>query len=229
MRSQDTIFKINGDMIFAKVIEIGTNAITYKRTDIYDSPTFIENKMAIIQIRFRNGTRQDFTAENALKAEEELLRKSPENNSNNSNKQGNSSSSQTARGPVNEKNKIDFMSGKYTLNGQKIGRRDVDRTLGKSKNPAVQLGLKTAKTTKTLQKIVGITSIPTTIGGGITSLVTFTQFYQAYKKGNLTPDYYWNAGLSFAGTLAFPVTSKVLKKQRDKLYDKVIDLYNITN
>jgi hypothetical protein len=228
--AQDTIVKTNGDIILAKITEIGTNAITYKRTDIQDSPTFIQNKTEIAMIKFRNGVRQDFTEENAAKALEEQQRKSQEIvNSANQNGTNSASTSQNSRGPVNEKNKIEFLNGKYTLNGQKIGRKDVDRTLGKSKNPAVLLGLKTAKTTKTLQKIVGLTSIPTTIGGGVTTIVTMSQFITAYQTGKLSADYYLNAGLSLVGTLAFPVSSKVLKKQRDKLYDKVIDLYNVTN
>jgi hypothetical protein len=226
LKAQDTIVKNNGDIIYAKITEIGTNAITYKRTDLEDSPNFIENRSEIAGIKFKNGVKQDFTKENAEKKAFADAQKQTQNNTASSSKP--SSEANTFK-PANEKHKIESLNGRYTFDGQKIGKREVDRTLGRSKNPAVLLGLKTAKTTKTLQKIVGITSIPSTIAGGITSLVTFTQFYQAYDKGDLTPQYYWNAGLSLVGTLTLPITSKILKKKTGKLYDKVVDLYNVTN
>lgn len=233
-QAQDTIVKTNGEIIVAKITEIGTNAITYKRADIVDSPNFIENKMGIAVIKFKNGLKQDFTKENAERQALELAQKQALENSQ---KQGlntqqqlpSSTMNQNQLGFTDQKHKIESLNGKYTYDGQRIGKRELDRTLGKSKNPAVQMGLKTAKTTKVLQKIVGITSIPSTIAGGVTSIVTFTQFYTAYNKGNLTPQYYWNAGLSFLGTLSVPITSKFLKKRTGKLYDKVLDLYNVTN
>jgi hypothetical protein len=241
--SQDTIYKTNGERLVAVVTEIGTNGITYKRFDFADGPTFIENKSNLTGIRFRNGQWQDFTQENIANAVE-LARKTEYNNipkdptstinstpPNNLSHGPSTGLSTTNVQPASssQKKNIECLNGKYTLNGQKIGKRELDRTLSRSKNPAVLLGLKTAKTTKVLQKIVGITSIPSTIGGGVTSLVTLTQFYQAYQKGNLTPAYYWNAGLSLVGTLTVPVTNKILKKKKNALYDKVIDLYNISN
>jgi hypothetical protein len=234
LNAQDTIVKNNGDIIIAKITEIGTNAISYKRIDFEDSPNFIENRSEIAVIKFKNGQKQDFTKENAEKKAIEAAQKQAQENAQKQTLNSQSKDPSTSLGqnkPVfaNEKHKIESLNGKYTFDGQKIGKRELDRQLGKSKNPAVLVGLKTAKTTKVLQKVVGITSIPSTIAGGVTSLVTFTQFYQAYDKGNLTPQYYWNAGLSLLGTLTVPITSKILKKKTGKLYDKVLDLYNVTN
>jgi hypothetical protein len=235
IHAQDTIFKNNGTVIYAKITEIGTNAISYKKSDFLDGPDYIENKSDISVIRFRNGQRQEFvrvevpqnsslplTANNII----------PGNNSNQSNDQNNSNNSNTQNnalknGPVNQSYKIEEIDGKYMMNGQKLGRRALDKELKKSKNPLVQASLKTAKLAKISQKIVGITSIPSTIAGGITSIITISQAVTAYQTGAITPQYYVNAATSFLGTLTVPITSKYLKKQRDKLYNKTIDLYNL--
>lgn len=59
--AQDTITKVNGDDIYAKVIEVGTGEVKYKRYDNLDGPTFVLDKSEILMIRFENGTKEIFT------------------------------------------------------------------------------------------------------------------------------------------------------------------------
>ncbi|MCW3072781.1 MAG: hypothetical protein JWO44_2671 [Bacteroidetes bacterium] len=244
IKAQDTILKTDGSVIYAKIIEMGNNAVSYKRSDFEDGPTFVENKSNIAIIKFRNGTRQEF-----VKVETPSNNNGTQNNNgtgnsqnngngttnssaktNNSTNNQNTSSDPLKNGPVNNGNsKIEIVDGKYMMNGQKLGRKALDRELKKSTNPLVQVSLKTAKLAKVSQKIVGITAIPSTIAGGVTSIITISQAVTAYQTGKMTPQYYVNAGLSFLGTLTVPITSKILKKQRDKLYKKTIDLYNMGN
>lgn len=210
-KAQDTIVKTSGDHIVAKITEVGTNAITYKKWENQEGPNFVDFKTDILYIRFSNGQKQVFN-----------------------NKEGaiNSVKAPAATGVENTtgKNKIEFMNKKYTLNGQKIGRKDVDRLLAKSSNPAVKIAFKTAKTTKTIQKIIGITSIPSTIGGGIATISTLSAAVHDSKKGpGIGAGSITNLATSFVGMLALPITNKILKNRRDKLYDKTIDLYNVTN
>ncbi|MCE3259218.1 MAG: hypothetical protein K0S12_859, partial [Bacteroidetes bacterium] len=47
--------------------------------------------------------------------------------------------------------------------------------------------------------------------------------------GRASSKTFLNMGLSLVGTLTFPVTSYFLKKKSDKMYDKIIDMYNVTN
>ena len=127
------------------------------------------------------------------------------------------------------KNKIEFLNNKYTVNGQRVKRKDVDRLLAKSKNPGVQIAHKTAKTTRIVQKVIGLTSIGSTTTGGIMTVSTVFTCFKEAQNGSVSTGSYVNAGLSFLGTLTLPITSKILKNRRDKLYDKTIDLYNATN
>lgn len=121
------------------------------------------------------------------------------------------------------------MNNKYTVNGQRVKRKDVDRLLAKSKNPGVQIAHKTAKTTRIVQKVIGLTSIGSTTTGGIMTVSTVFACFKEAQNGSVSAGSYVNAGLSFLGTLTLPITSKILKNRRDKLYDKTIDLYNVTN
>src|ERR1700749_3003704 len=60
LKAQDTIYKNNGTVIYAKINEIGSSTVSFKKTDFPDGPTFVENKTEISEIRFRNGQRQEF-------------------------------------------------------------------------------------------------------------------------------------------------------------------------
>lgn len=192
-------------------------------------PTYTDLKSDIELIKYQNGKLQTFTEADTKPA----VNSAPTN-------QNTQQQNQTApvsnynqpinnnqqKGPISTEYKIIFDGRRYYVNNQKIGRKDVDRLLSRSTNPAVAAPYKIAKITKTFQKIVGITSWPSTIAGGITSIGTFATVIKE-SSHHISTSSWVNAGLSFVGTLTFPVTSKILKKKRDKLYDKAIDIYNI--
>ncbi len=218
--SQDTIVKINGEIIPAKITEVGTNAVTYKKWAILDGPHFIDYKSDIVYIKYFNGQKDVFKKDQNTPQKPMLDTVRINKNISQPSEALNSRS----------KNKIEFMNNKYTINGQKAGRRDVDRLLSKSKNPAVQISHKTAKATKIAQKIIGLTSIASTTTGGIMSVSTiYTCIKESSNGGNTSIGSYVNMGVSLLGTVSLPITSKILKNRRDKLYDKTIDLYNVTN
>ena len=119
--------------------------------------------------------------------------------------------------------------GKYYIDGKQVKRKMVDKQLATSKNPVVILPLKAAKLTKTSQKIVKITSIPTTIGGGFSTLWTGVNMYNDIRRHRDNTSSYLGAFTSLFTTVALPITNKILKKKSDKMYARIIDAYNITN
>ncbi|MDX2190710.1 MAG: hypothetical protein SFY32_12685 [Bacteroidota bacterium] len=62
--AQDIITKTNGEDIKAKVIEVGTNEIRYKKFDDTNGPTFIISKSEILIIKYENGTKDVFQNSN---------------------------------------------------------------------------------------------------------------------------------------------------------------------
>src|SRR6187551_358256 len=64
LKSQDLIIKTNGDSIKAKVTEVGTNAVSFKKANNIDGPTFVEFKSDIVMIKYANGEIQKFAKMN---------------------------------------------------------------------------------------------------------------------------------------------------------------------
>ena len=58
--AQDTLIKNNGEQIPAKIIEITTSEIKYKKTNFLDGPTYIENKSDLRSIKYGNGRMEIF-------------------------------------------------------------------------------------------------------------------------------------------------------------------------
>ncbi len=220
----DTIVKTDGTRIACKITEVGTNGISYKRVDMTDSPLFTVGKNEIDYVWLRIGEKQTFPKTNVQSTAG--LDKNP-NSQGTFNQPTDNKKSKKDLGPISAEHKIEYDGKKYYVNGRKIGSRDADRLLSRSTNPAVAVPHKTAKITKTFQKIMKITSYPSTIAGGAASISTFRTVFIESQNGGVGVSSWVNAGLSFVGTLAFPITSKLLKKSQTKLYDKTIDLYNL--
>jgi hypothetical protein len=60
INAQDVIYKRNGDEINAKVTEIGTDDVKYKKFDNQDGPTYTISKSELIMIRYENGDKDMF-------------------------------------------------------------------------------------------------------------------------------------------------------------------------
>ncbi len=58
--AQDTIIKINGEQIPARIIEITSTEIKYKKINFLDGPTYIENKSNVQLIKYANGLKENF-------------------------------------------------------------------------------------------------------------------------------------------------------------------------
>lgn len=223
LKAQDLIIKTTGDTIKAKITEVGTNAISYKKWNNQNGPTFVESKSDIQFVKYSNGEVQQFTKANIAGVGTST------NSANTNTSSATSNTTATAQQPDDGKNKIERDGKKYLINGKKAKSKEVDKLLGKSKNPAILVPLKVAKMTKTAQKIVKFTSIPTSIGGGFATLVSVIDLYNDVRRGRDNSKTYVNFGMSLVGTLTLPITNKILKKKSDGMYDKLIDMYNVTN
>jgi len=228
LKAQDTIVKTNGQVISCTVLEVGTNGVSYKKTDLKDGPTFTDNKSDIELIKYSTGKLQTFAEAEGIAPinSNTVVPNSQTNQIGNNPNYNQNSNGKPQKGPISTDSKIIFDGKRYYVDGQKIGRKDVDRLLSRSSNPAVAAPLKIAKLTKTFQKIVGITSWPSTITGGVASIGTFATVIKE-SSHKISASSWINAGMSLVGTLTFPITNKILKKKRDKLYDVVIDIYNV--
>ncbi len=60
MYAQDIIIRKDGSEISAKMLEVSTNEIKYKRFDNLEGPVYSENKNLILKIKYANGTEDIF-------------------------------------------------------------------------------------------------------------------------------------------------------------------------
>src|SRR6185437_10449567 len=170
LKAQDTIVKTNSQVISCTILEVGTNAVSYKKTSATDGSTSTHLKRDIELIKYQNGKLQTFAeAENAPSINTNTVNVNSQTNQINTNQNYNQNQNSNQnynqnlngkpqKGPINPDSKIIFDGKRYYVDGQKIGRKDVDRLLSRSTNPAVAAPYKVAKLAKTFQKIVGITS-----------------------------------------------------------------------
>ena len=63
--AQDKIFKSNGDVIEAKIKNIGTRQIIYRRTDNPTGPEYFIPKDEVDKVRYENGTEETIAGNNA--------------------------------------------------------------------------------------------------------------------------------------------------------------------
>lgn len=242
LKAQDSIVRINGDFVYGKVSEVGTNAISYKKSGMEDGPVYTEELKNIAYIRYKNGQKEWY---GKLNIPAKTTATTPIN-TNNTKLPGALAGSTTQpeiktpettmpenpmlkNGPVSNQYRIEYLDKKFKVNGEKMSSNAVDKLLSRSTNPQVVAFAKSAKLLKTFTKVSKITSYPSTIGGGVASIATFSRMYEQIQDGGASFASCKDFGLSFLGTMALPITSKFLKNRRDKLYDKAIDLYNIAN
>ena len=64
--AQDTIFKRNNDKVIAKITEITTTEIKYKRFDNQDGPLYVDRKGEIAMISYSNGMKEKFEEEKII-------------------------------------------------------------------------------------------------------------------------------------------------------------------
>jgi hypothetical protein len=74
LNAQDTIYKRSGDIIPARVIEINTKEISYRRENLPDGPLYILDKNEVKKIKYKTGAVDSFTVYNDVKAMPEELK-----------------------------------------------------------------------------------------------------------------------------------------------------------
>ncbi|MDF2436115.1 MAG: hypothetical protein K0Q95_491 [Bacteroidota bacterium] len=207
--AQDTIIKKNNDMIQAKIIEISSTQIKYKKFNFQDGPTYIEAKSDIASIKFSNGIKEIFN--------NPVIHTEP----------AATNSTATAAGDYYDPNagrvvsrvKMEPYGARYKYNGRKIGEREMQEVLLKTNDKEIIQKIQSAREAKHLQYIgfaafpLGIASFATLLGG--------TNQYGQVNDGALTGSF-----LLLGAAIACPVLSGVFKHKRTVGNKKAVELYN---
>lgn len=204
-KGQDTIIKINGDTIIAKILEINSTEIKYKKFNFQDGPSYVENKSEIKQITFSTGLKEVFSVI-------ETKKNVPETDANNDYYNPNTV-------PVNPQKKLEPYGARYKYQGRKIGEREMQNILMSTKDKEIIGLVQSAKEANKLQYI-GFLSIPL----GIAALAFVASSMNTY--GNVDSGKLAAGGIMLCGAIACPIVSGIFKHKRTVSNKKAVQLYN---
>lgn len=202
--AQDTIVKSNGDRICAKITEVSTTEVKYKKFDFLDGPTFIENKSNIQLIKYSNGSEEKITTQQTTNAV--IPVESPVD---------------YYAGPVeNPDNKISRQGNHYQYHGEVIKEREMQDVLFKSKDKQIIMLAGNAKDAKSLQYI-GFGAIPFGVGALYFLVKSISYNSRGPNSGDLTL-----SAICAIGAISCPIASGYFKHRRTTSNKEAIKLYN---
>lgn len=200
--AQDTIVKLNGDKIGAKIIDKSATEIQYKKFSYQDGPTYTESKSNIQLIKYANGSEEKFESQhvdNSVKPAEKP--------------------NDYSRGPVNTSNKIEKEGKGYWYHGTWMKEREMQKQLLTSNDPQISLLVGSAKKYKNLQ-LLWLTAIPSVLLGEI-----FLSNLQDPETRDVAFDVP-GIVLFFSGTVAISVTSIYFRRKHNIANNEAVKLYN---
>lgn len=217
-RSQDTIVKKNGSVVFVKVTEINDAEVKYYRSDIPGGPLYIEKKSELSQIKFSNGVKETF------KNEAPAQQAAPQIAQNDY---------VVIQKPLS--NKIEYYGNQMTYRDNRIDENYLHDLLLQTKNKKIATLVQKAKERKTLQ-LVGLAAIPLGAASYIYFLKSTGIFYNSYTgtpyntPGNSTlglnnNDLAWSS-VFLIGAISCPIASGIFKSQRRTYNREAIKIYN---
>lgn len=201
LSAQDTILKINGDVIYAKIIEINPSEIKYKKSTFLDGPTYVENKSDVKSIKYSSGLKEEVTSTEIHKAAPPI---SPPTDYYNPNE------ARTSSG------KMEPYGVRYKFEGRKIGEREMQSILMKTNNREIISNIQMAKDAQKLQYI-GFGAIPL----GIAAL-----YFLASSLNNQGSGYLATSAVLVCGAISCPIISGVNKHKRTASNRRAVELYN---
>ena len=140
LNAQDVILKRTGEKIEAKVLEIGTNEIKYKKFSNLEGPTYNIEKREVFEITYKNGEVEKF--ENISQLEY--------NNDNSSNKND---------------GRIQIIGGRFYVGNRRIGTGELRSLLISTKDEEIIKLYKQSVVIRGLAYLFGFGLIPVSLGG----------------------------------------------------------------
>lgn len=208
LNAQDTIYKRSGEIISAKVLEINTKEVSYKRADLLDGPLFVINKNEIKKIKYVTGTIDSFKVVIPEPKRQALIYNPA---------------------IVSENNQIlhSTRRGVYFYKGHHISDRRV-LFLAQEKNQLwknndINLNIISSKRNKALQYAIGFGGAAVGVVG-LYSVAIVTSFNSGTNSGAvITAAALVGVGL----VVSSQIISFTYKLKRIKNSDKVLELYNL--
>ncbi|MCW3070940.1 MAG: hypothetical protein JWO44_830 [Bacteroidetes bacterium] len=207
--AQDTIMKTNGEVIQAKITEVGPLEIKYKKFSFQDGPTYVENRSEISYIKYSNGIKEQISSTTTAVP----VRISDAG-----------TSTDYYDPNVQKELHVDKMQPygavKYKYQGRKIGENEMQRILMKTQDRQIVPLIQGAKDAHKLQ-FLGFAAIPLGIGA-----LFVLEAGAINNNGRLSTGTVTGSLLLVGGAIACPIISGVFKHKRTTYNRKAVELYN---
>lgn len=205
VKAQDTLIMANGAYLPAKVIEVNTSEIKYKKADNPDGPTFVISKAEVSSIRYKNGT------------VDKIVYTTPQNSA-----PINNTPQYIAPPPPPPDPKIYQSGSRYISDGHRFGNAELYNKLLSANDMKITSEVRKAKTGAGL-KYLTLGMIPCFIGG-VATLISET--VNGNGPTSSTTDYttavpWFAGGVVFLGTgIGFSISHNSHKKKAIELYNQ---------
>ncbi|MGQ0828739.1 MAG: hypothetical protein ACT4ON_10120 [Bacteroidota bacterium] len=208
IKGQDTIIKYSSEQIIAKVTEINSNEVKYKRFNFQDGPTYIEEKSNIQLIRYANGLKEEFQKEQPKVIVKE-------------NYQASENKTDYYGGPAKPTNKIEYLGSRYQYNKLNINERELHRVLLQSKDKRIISLVGNSKDAYRLQ-FIGFAAIPLGIGAFSFFAKSISGYFGSIRYNSDLAA----SGICLIAAIACPIASGIFKHNRTKYNKQAIKIYN---
>ena len=208
-KAQDTIYKRSGERIDAKITEISSTEVKYKRFTMQDGPLFIISRNDVQKIRFSNGVVDSFAVTQPVTTQTVTPSQS--------------GSAGTRQAPMPTNVIQNPRAGLYYYNQEKVNEKrmlfiaqDKNRTW---KNKELEKAITATRDFKSNQYISGF-------GGPLVALACIMGAGQIAQSN---PGSYAPGALAFNGIgifIASQIISPMFKRKRTQNARKVVELYN---
>lgn len=209
LNAQDTIYKRTGDVIPAKIVEIGIKEISYKRADLLDGPLYIISKNDVFKIKYATGTIEKYDIVKEAPKPQQIVFVNP-------------------KYIPQDENQIraSLRRGIYKYQGRQLSDRNVIRlVMDKNsiwKNHEIELNITEYKRNKSLQYIIGYTGAFLGGAGLYGSLIGASSVSNS-NDGAIAAF----AGIIAGGVLvSSQIVSFTYKLKRIKNVNKIVELHN---
>ncbi len=220
--AQDTIVKYNGELIRAKITEITSAEVKYKKFDFIDGPTYVERKSNIELIKYSSGLKEHFDNSQQTNTNKGTPQNSPDYYG-----------SSDPKNNYTQGNKITEFGSRYQYQNGLIGENEMQRILMNTKDKHIMGLIQQSKQARGMQYI-GFGGIVLGMSAYL-CLIQSTTSTTAYNSQTgyptTTPNPNKNSLQIAAGMLALvaiacPIVSGVYKAERHNYNRDAIKLYN---
>ncbi len=210
--AQDTIYKRNGDIIIAQLLEVTPQLIKFKKIQLPDGPIYTLERSELFMIRYKNGSKDLFLDEKPVATDDYAVAPIPKK--------------RKPREDMRTDSPISVDGYHYSIGYFGLSPKKVDELLLSKNDKPLSLMVKSAQSDKQISKLLAFAPIPLGVGSYITLIAG------SISAGNYGSAYPTNY-LAFGGILAVAafgtgITSLVLNVRSKKMRKEAVMRYNLT-